>query len=78
MDFFLLQFIKSVALIPFALLTIINPLSTAPVFIATVGSDRQLAARLARQVAINSWFVIVGAMLFGNYVLALFVSRLRW
>jgi multiple antibiotic resistance protein len=54
------------------LLPIINPLSTAPVFAATVGRNRGIAARLARQVAINSWIVIVASMLVGTYVLALF------
>jgi multiple antibiotic resistance protein len=54
------------------LLPIINPLSSAPVFAATVGSDRALAKRLARQVAINAWFVVVISILVGTYVLALF------
>ena len=64
--------LKSLALVPVTLLPIINPLSTAPVFAATVGTDRELAKRLARQVAINSWFVVVTSILIGTYVLALF------
>jgi multiple antibiotic resistance protein len=54
------------------LLPIINPLSTAPVFAGTVGSNRALAGPLARQVAINSWFVLVASMLVGTYVLEIF------
>jgi len=65
-------FIHGLLLVPVSLLPIINPLSTAPVFAATVGSNRDLAKRLARQVAINAWFVLVVSMLIGTYVLALF------
>jgi multiple antibiotic resistance protein len=68
----LIPVLKSLLLVPVTLLPIINPLSTAPVFITTVGKNQLLAGRLARQVAINSWFVIVTSMLIGTYVLALF------
>jgi multiple antibiotic resistance protein len=64
--------LKALALVPLTLLPIINPLSTAPVFAAATGGDRMLSKRLARQVALNSWFVMVGAMLIGTYVLAFF------
>jgi multiple antibiotic resistance protein len=64
--------LKALALVPLTLLPIINPLSTAPVFAATAGGDRQMSRRLARQVAMNSWFVMVGAMLIGTYVLDFF------
>jgi len=64
--------LKSLVLVPVTLLPIINPLSTAPVFVATVGGDADLAAKLARQVAINAWFVVVLSILTGSYVLALF------
>jgi len=68
----LVPVLKSLLLVPITLLPIINPLSTAPVFIATVGKDHDLAARLARQVAINSWVVILTSILIGTYVLAIF------
>jgi multiple antibiotic resistance protein len=42
------------------------------VFVGTIGANRALAAPLARQVAINSWFVLVASMLFGTYVLEIF------
>src|SRR5215467_12490241 len=69
---YVVPLLKSLALVPVTLLPIINPLSTAPVFAATVGADRKLAKRLARQVAINSWFVVVTSILIGTYVLAIF------
>ena len=65
-------FLRALVLVPVTLLPIINPLSTAPVFVATVGTNRVVAKRLARQVAINSWFVLVASMLIGTYVLAFF------
>jgi len=65
-------FLKALVLVPVTLLPIINPLSTAPVFAATVGNNQSLAKRLARQVAINSWFVVVTSILIGTYVLAIF------
>lgn len=72
MESLLIPLLKALVLVPVTLLPIINPLSTAPVFIATVGADQQVAKRLARQVAINSWFVVVGSILIGTYVLAIF------
>ena len=64
--------LKALALVPVTLLPIINPLSTAPVFAATTGGDRLVSKRLARQVALNSWFVMVVSMLIGTYVLDFF------
>jgi len=64
--------LKALALVPATLLPIINPLSTAPVFASTTGGDRLVSKRLARQVALNSWFVMVAAMLIGTYVLDFF------
>ena len=72
MEALLIPMLKALALVPVTLLPIINPLSTAPVFVATVGGDPALAEKLARQVAINSWFVVVVSILVGSYVLALF------
>ena len=65
-------FIQGLILVPVTLLPIINPLACAPVFAATVGTNRTLAQQLARQVAINAWFVLLVSMLIGTYVLALF------
>jgi multiple antibiotic resistance protein len=72
MDAYVVGFLKGLVLVPVTLLPIINPLSSAPVFAATVGTNHAIAARLARQVAINAWFVLVVSMLVGSYVLDLF------
>ena len=66
------QLLQALVLVPATLLPIINPLSTAPVFAATVGTDTALSEKLARQVAINGWYVIVASILVGSYVLDLF------
>jgi len=71
-ELFVTPILKALILVPMTLLPIINPLGAAPVFVATVGLDRGRAKRLARQIAINSWFVLVTCMLIGTYVLALF------
>ena len=72
MDLSVVQLLQTLVLVPATLLPIINPLSTAPVFAATVGTDRALSDKLARQVAINGWYVIVASVLVGSYVLDLF------
>lgn len=72
MDVLLIPMVKALLLVPITLLPIINPLSTAPIFAATVRGDPTLSARLARQVAINSWIVVVASILVGTYVLAIF------
>ena len=72
MDAYISWFIHGLLLVPVTLLPIINPLSSAPVLAATVGTNHAMAQRLARQGAINSWFVLVTSMLIGTYVLALF------
>ncbi len=72
MELYVVPFLKALVLIPVTLLPIINPLSTAPVFAGTVGANRALSAPLARQVAINSWFVLVASMLFGTHILEIF------
>jgi len=65
-------FLKALVIVPLTLLPIINPLSGAPVFTATAGPNPQVARRLAKQVAINCWFVLVVSMLVGTYVLEIF------
>src|SRR5207249_3345161 len=68
----LTDFLHALLLVPATLLPIINPLSGAPVFTMTAGSNPATSRRLARQVAINCWFVLVASMLIGTYVLELF------
>ena len=69
---FVVPFLKSLVLVPLTLLPIINPLSAAPVFIATAGTNPLVIRRMARQIAINSWFILVASMLVGIYVLDFF------
>jgi len=66
------EFLHALLLVPITLLPIINPLSGAPVFTMMAGDDRMTTQRLARQVALNCWFVIVASLLIGTYVLDLF------
>src|SRR5262245_66304096 len=64
--------LQSLAVVPLALLPVINPLSSAPVFVATTGRSQEVAAQLARRVAINSWYVIIASMVMGGEVLHVF------
>lgn len=66
------EVLPALLIVPLTLLPIINPLSGAPVFMATAGRDPQNISKLARQVAINCWFILVGSMLVGTYVLDFF------
>lgn len=68
----LLTIIQSLVVVPLALLPVINPMSSAPVFVATAGRSQEVTQQLARQVAINSWYVIVASIVMGAEVLNLF------
>lgn len=72
MESWVIPFLNTLILAPVTLLPIINPIGTAPVFVATFGGNRAVAQWLARQIAINSWFVMVASMLLGSHILALF------
>lgn len=69
---YLAPFLKALALVPLTLLPIINPLSGAPIFVQTAGSNPQVVKLMARQVAINGWCILVVSMLIGGYVLEIF------
>lgn len=70
MDMF---FVKAALLVPLTLLPILNPLGNATVFAsAAAGAGPELESRLARQVALNCLFLLMGAMLIGSQVLAFF------
>jgi multiple antibiotic resistance protein len=68
----LASLLPSLVIVPLTLLPIINPLAGAPVFMATAGTARGDVRRLAWQVAVNCWFILVGSMLVGSYVLDFF------
>lgn len=64
--------VQAMLMVPLALLPVINPLTSAPVFVATAGRSQETTVRLAKQVAKNSWYVIVASMVVGTQVLAFF------
>jgi multiple antibiotic resistance protein len=66
-------FLKAVMLVPLTLLPILNPVGNAPVFAAAVaGAGGLTEQRVARQVALNCWFLLIGAMFIGSHVLDFF------
>src|SRR5262245_24938783 len=71
MDVFI-TILQSVVVVPAALLPVINPMSSAPVFVATAGRSQKVSEQLARQVAINSWYVIVASIVMGGQILHVF------
>jgi multiple antibiotic resistance protein len=68
----LIDLLHTMLLVPVTLLPIINPLGSAPVFSLTAGGDPHATRALARQVAVNCLFVLLGSLFIGTYVLDLF------
>ena len=66
------ELLQLLLLVPMTLLPIINPLTGAPVFVMMAGADPAMTRQLARQVAINCFFVLSVSLLVGTYVLDLF------
>jgi len=69
---FLKILFATAVLVPATLLPIINPLAGAPVFLSVTGGNERLTRIMARRVAINCFFLLVGALLIGGYVLDFF------
>jgi multiple antibiotic resistance protein len=68
-----LETAKNILLIVSALFPIVNPLGGSPVFLSLTKNDSTKARRaLARRIAINSLFLLVGSYLIGAHVLAFF------
>lgn len=68
-----LAFGKSFLFVFAALLPILNPAATAPIFLGlTEGASAGTRAMLARKIARNMFFLMLGSMLVGSYVLAFF------
>lgn len=64
---------KSFLFVFAALLPILNPAATAPIFLGlTEGASADTRAGLARRIARNMVLLMVGAMLVGSYVLDIF------
>ncbi|WP_269532292.1 MarC family protein [Chitinimonas sp. BJYL2] len=69
----LIEFIKSILLVLTALIPIINPPGASPIFLTyTHGSSEQDRRIIAKKVAINSFFMLLGAMFVGTYLLKFF------
>lgn len=69
----LLELVKETILIPVTLFPLLNPLSITPIFANLLSSaSPETEKRVARQVAINCWFLLMGAIFIGSHVLTLF------
>ncbi|PHV11221.1 MarC family protein [Chitinimonas sp. BJB300] len=69
----LIEFIKSILLVFTTLLPIINPPGGAPIFLSyTYGSSDHERKLIAKRIAINGFFLLLGAMFVGTYVLKFF------
>jgi len=67
------HFLGALLLIVGGLLPIVNPVGSAPMFLAmTRGSDAATRQLLALKVAVNSFILIMGSLIFGAYVLRVF------
>ena len=63
----------AILLIVAAILPIVNPLGDAPIFLRmTPGCDESTRAFLAKRIALYSFFLLLGALLLGSFVLLLF------
>lgn len=64
---------KSLLIVLAAMLPILNPAATAPIFLSmTEGASSQTRALLARRIARNMFWLMAGSMLIGSYVLDFF------
>jgi multiple antibiotic resistance protein len=67
------QLLGAIFLVVGAILPIVNPIGSAPMFLSmTYGSDSATRRMLARHVAFNSFLLLLGSLIFGNFVLRLF------
>jgi len=67
------HFLTALLLVVGGILPIVNPVGSAPMFLAmTHGADERTRAVLALKVAVNSFILIMGSLIFGAYVLKVF------
>ena len=67
------QLIGAILLIIGALLPVVNPLGDAPIFLKmTPGCDEPTRAMLAKRIAFYSFFMVLGSLLLGSFVLLMF------
>jgi multiple antibiotic resistance protein len=68
-----METVRSIILIVSALFPIVDPLGGSPIFLSLTSEYRPVARRaLSRQIAINSFFLLVGSYLIGTHILAFF------
>lgn len=66
----LTQLTGAVLLIVGAVLPVVNPLTNAPIFLRmTLGCDESTRAFLANRIALYSFFLLLGSLLLGSFVL---------
>lgn len=69
----LTQLTEAVLLIVGAVLPVVNPLADAPIFLRmTLGCDEPTRALLASRIALYSFFLLLGSLLVGSFVLRIF------
>jgi multiple antibiotic resistance protein len=67
------HYLTALLLVVGGLLPIVNPIGSAPIFLAmTHGASEDTRAVLAVKVAVNSFVLIMGSLIFGAYVLKVF------
>src|SRR5271154_4347249 len=69
----LTELAKNTLLVVAALLPIVNPLGSAPIFLTlTSGLSGQGRSELARMIALNGLILILGSIFIGTHILAFF------
>ncbi|MCX7220474.1 MAG: MarC family protein [Burkholderiales bacterium] len=69
----LIAFSKALIVVPITLLPILNPIAIAPIFLSMTGPlEQAVATRLAKRIAINCFFLLMGALFIGSHVLDFF------
>lgn len=73
MSITMIIFFKALIVVPITLLPILNPIAIAPIFLSMTGPiEPSLANRLAKRIALNCFFLLMGAIFIGSYVLDFF------
>jgi len=68
-----METVRNIILIVSALFPIVDPLGGSPIFLSLTSEYRPAARRaLSRQIAFNSFFLLVGSYLIGTHILAFF------
>ena len=67
------HFLYALLLVVSGLLPIVNPVGSAPLFLAmTHGADAAARQKLALKVAVNAFVLLLGSLIFGAFVLKIF------